>query len=131
MIDWLIYPTELGEEPKTIDLVGTYEENEEIFYVYKFTSDNTKCYIGGLVGASYGDTYLNNCYNEGNITGGGYEIGGLIGYISPTYSSEEHYIIINNCHNSGNLIGNGSNVEYYGGCVGWITASGDIYLYNS
>lgn len=55
MIDWLIYPTELGEEPKTIELVGTYEENEEIFYVYKFTSDKERFAVNGeMVGVTGG-----------------------------------------------------------------------------
>ncbi len=54
MIDWLIYPTELGEEPKEIELVGTFEEDNEIFYVYKFSSDKesfaSKGYMVGITG---------------------------------------------------------------------------------
>lgn len=37
MIDWLRYPTELGEIPNTIEMLGNFEENDEIFFIYKFT----------------------------------------------------------------------------------------------
>ena len=39
MVNWLIYPTELGEIPNMIELVGTYEEQNEQFYVFHFTSN--------------------------------------------------------------------------------------------
>ena len=86
--------------------------------------------IGCLVGYSYGDIYLNNCYNEGNISGK-YEVGGLIGQISQGNSGEGHYVIINNCHNSGNLVINAQYANYCGGCVGYLSSSSDLYIYNT
>ena len=93
------------------------------------STDNGPCYTAGLIGTSYGDTYVNNCYNEGNIIGGKYEASGLIGQIYNTNSGDDHYVIVNNCYNVGNIIGT-DYAEYYGGCVGMITASCDIYMYN-
>ena len=39
MVDWLTYPTELGKVPDSINLIGSIEKEDLIFYIYKFTSD--------------------------------------------------------------------------------------------
>ena len=36
---WLLYPTELGEEPKTLEFLDSFEQDGYRFYIYKFTSD--------------------------------------------------------------------------------------------
>lgn len=52
MINWLKYPTELGEEPDNIGLLGTLDLNDEIVYVYKFKSHifKDKGYMVGISG---------------------------------------------------------------------------------
>ena len=42
MIEWLKYPTELGEEPEQIELVDTIEKENTIFYIYKFRAKSGK-----------------------------------------------------------------------------------------
>lgn len=42
MIDWLIYPTELGEAPEKIELVDTLEKENIVYYIYKFTARSGK-----------------------------------------------------------------------------------------
>lgn len=39
MVDWLLYPTELGVMPQIIELLGVITRYENDFYVYKFTTD--------------------------------------------------------------------------------------------
>jgi len=36
---WLLYPTELGEEPKTLVFLDSFEQEGYRFYIYKYTSD--------------------------------------------------------------------------------------------
>ncbi|MBO5349354.1 MAG: hypothetical protein J6A89_06010 [Clostridia bacterium] len=52
MINWLEYPTELGEEPDDIELLGTLDLNGEIVYIYKFKSHifDDKGYMIGISG---------------------------------------------------------------------------------
>lgn len=38
LIDWLKYPTELGENPEKIEYVDCLEEDNIIYYIYKFTA---------------------------------------------------------------------------------------------
>ena len=40
MINWLVYPTELGEEPLSISFVDILEVGNYIYYIYKFTAKN-------------------------------------------------------------------------------------------
>lgn len=60
MIDWLKYPTELGESPKTIKMIATIEKENLIFYIYAFTSDKFKD-KGEMIG-------LSGAFVKGNIT---------------------------------------------------------------
>ena len=53
MIDWLVYPTELGKAPDTIELVDVIEKNDIEFYIYKFSSDVFKD-RGDMIGISGG-----------------------------------------------------------------------------
>lgn len=54
MINWLLYPTELGEEPDSIEFVDILEEDNIIYYIYKFTAKNgplqDKGYMIGVSG---------------------------------------------------------------------------------
>ncbi len=36
MIRWLVYPTELGELPEEIELLGKAEKKKEIYYIFKY-----------------------------------------------------------------------------------------------
>ena len=36
MIEWLMYPTELGKIPDEIECIGTIEEKDVIYYIYQF-----------------------------------------------------------------------------------------------
>ena len=38
MIDWLAYPSELGDLPTTIELVDILEKEKLEYYIYKFTA---------------------------------------------------------------------------------------------
>jgi len=40
MIRWLLYPTELGELPAEIELIGTVKKAKELYYVYRFRADD-------------------------------------------------------------------------------------------
>lgn len=69
MIDWLIYPTELGQEPNTIELAGTFEEDDEIFYVYKFTSEQDSFAQNGvMVGVTGGYSKDKNSLENSGFT---------------------------------------------------------------
>lgn len=54
MINWLLYPTELGEEPDSIEFVDILEDCDIIYYIYKFTAKNgplsDKGYMIGVSG---------------------------------------------------------------------------------
>lgn len=64
MIDWLKYPTELGEKPNTIKMIGTIEKEDLIFYIYAFTSKNEKFKDKGeMIG-------LSGAFVKDNITTG-------------------------------------------------------------
>ena len=51
MINWLKYPTELGQEPDEIQLLGNIEIDNEIVYIYKFKSEIFKD-KGEMIGIS-------------------------------------------------------------------------------
>lgn len=40
MIEWLEYPTELGDSLEKIEFVDTYEKDGYVYYIYKFTSNS-------------------------------------------------------------------------------------------
>lgn len=62
MIDWLIYPTELGENPENIELVDTLEKENIVYYIYKFTAKNGKLKEHGeMIGLAGG-------FKKGKIT---------------------------------------------------------------
>ena len=68
MVNWLLYPTELGEIPKEIELIDTYEEEGEQFYIFQFTSNlDTFKKNGKMIGVSggYPKQELPTAYNSG------------------------------------------------------------------
>lgn len=52
MINWLVYPTELGKEPDEIELLGELDYNNYIYYIFKFKSNDfrIKDYMLGISG---------------------------------------------------------------------------------
>lgn len=42
LVHWLMHPAEIGDLPDKIEFVQTFEKNDEIFYVFKFTSNKEK-----------------------------------------------------------------------------------------
>lgn len=83
--------------------------------------------VGGLVGETGTLTYMNECYNEGNIDAGSdedtcYQIGGLIG------QTNSPVVVINKCYNKGSI--SVQNAYYIGGLIGEISAS-NAYVYDS
>ncbi len=40
MVQWLMYPTELGKKPDKIELLGTATKKKETYYIYKYMSDS-------------------------------------------------------------------------------------------
>jgi len=69
-------------------------------------SGNTEINIGGLIGNCGTSTAINKCYSTANVTGGGNNVGGLVGYIVASN--------INNCYTTGNVSGG----TMVGGLVG-------------
>lgn len=53
MIKWLIYPTELGDYPDTIDLLGSFVYNNTRCYAYKFSKNGFKIQ-GEMLGVAGG-----------------------------------------------------------------------------
>lgn len=53
MIKWLLYPTELGDYPDTIELLGSFVYNNTKCYAYKFSKDDFKIQ-GEMLGVSGG-----------------------------------------------------------------------------
>lgn len=93
--------------------------------------------VGGIVGTSTDSSSnklkIQYCYNEGNVTGAGSIVGGIIGDINANLSS----FTLNYCYNIGNIIakaGNKSNNCYAGGIVGSTSSSSNViimYCYNT
>ena len=40
MVNWLVYPTELGKAPDEIEYLGNVEVKKEIFHIFRFRSDS-------------------------------------------------------------------------------------------
>lgn len=59
MVDWLKYPTELNDEPADITFVDTIENENIIYYIFKFTAKEgalkEKGYMIGVSGGFYKD----------------------------------------------------------------------------
>ena len=76
--------------------------------------------IGGLIGEVHNSNYsyinINHCYASGNVTGGEYYSGGLIGYQHKETENDyyNHYITTQNCYATGSVSGH----YYVGGLVG-------------
>ena len=62
--------------------------------------------VGGLVGLSYNNGRISNCYSTGSITGA-YDVGGLVGDNDP-------YAVVNNCYSIGSVNG----TSLVGGLIG-------------
>lgn len=79
--------------------------------------------VGGLVGCldSYGDGYIRESFNTGDITGTAY-VGGIVGYL---YSFPE----ISNTFNTGTVTGIGVTASGLGGFIG--TVDTDVEISNS
>lgn len=54
MIEWLIYPAELGQLPTDIKIIDTIEKDDLVYYLFKFSTDlekfREKGYMIGVVG---------------------------------------------------------------------------------
>lgn len=89
-----------------------------------FTRKSTLCYAGGITGSSQKNGNIDNCYNIGNITGTGTNVGEIIGLA--TENSQLY-----NSYSSGNITASSNSG---GGIVGYnqsITISNCYYLVNS
>ena len=72
-------------------------------------------YVGGIAGyASLGKNYVEKCYNTGNINCKGNYAGGIIAYLSGSYSTS-YDRAITKCYNTGNINSSGN---YVGGLAG-------------
>ena len=94
---------------------------------------NGNNYVGGILGynsnnrsdygTSYGSIRFIYCENEGNVTGSGNNVAGIVGEAAP-----EH---LTNCKNSGDITGSG----HVAGIMGWRTHYGyfecDYFLANN
>ena len=40
MVQWLVYPTELGKMPCSIELLGTIDVKKELYHIFKYKSDS-------------------------------------------------------------------------------------------
>lgn len=83
-------------------------------------------YIGGVAGVLLEEGVINNCWNEvplsGKITGGMYNIGGIVG--------KSQSGSISNCYSLGNVSGSGTNTSNLpcaiGGIIGWLYDSASL-----
>ena len=94
--------------------------------------------VGGILGLSFdaGNSagpaykYIDNCVNEGNVTGGPYRIGGILGYSFSRYVGRT---VVRNCANHGTVTGtrdvNGGTVV--GGIAGGVGANSASYRTSS
>ena len=71
MVNWLVYPTELGKEPDDIEYLGNVEVKKEIYHIFRFRSDSDNLPENNknvwLIGWSNGEggTFSNfNLYSE-------------------------------------------------------------------
>ena len=72
-------------------------------------------YVGGIAGhASLSKNYVEKCYNTGNINCTGNYAGGIIAYLSGSYSTS-YDRAITKCYNTGNINSSGN---YVGGLAG-------------
>ena len=92
---------------ETRDVNSVFECKMEECVNYGTISGNGNA-SGGLVGASYGKTVINNCYNIGHISSGA-NVGGILG----EFNSNGEKLTISNCYSLGTLQGN-----QIGGIVG-------------
>ena len=73
--------------------------------------------VGGITGTNYKYSIIENCYNEGIITGVGEYQGGIVG---------NNYYILQSCENKGEVKNiSTTNANYIGGIVGY--SIGSIY----
>ena len=73
------------------------------------TGNQYSSYVGGISGKLINRSGVNNSYSKHIISGNGYIIGGLIGYMDTSY--------INNSYSVGSIVINNSN-SYSGGLIG-------------
>lgn len=54
MVDWLIYPTELGRVPDAIELMNVFDTEEEEYYLFRFKCDSVEAFEedGWMAGVS-------------------------------------------------------------------------------
>lgn len=62
MVDWLVYPTELGRVPDKIELMNVFDEGDQEYYLFRFKCDSKKDWekVGWLAGLS-GPFSKHNC----------------------------------------------------------------------
>lgn len=105
---------------QSISGIGGCSENGSIMACtnYGRIVGNSTNYVGGISGGIYG--IVENCSNEGEISGSGISVGGIVGDMY-------HGATIQNCTNIGTITNDGNNEQttYYGGIVGWIRANFD------
>jgi hypothetical protein len=69
MVDWLLYPTELGKMPTEIELLGTISRGGHDFFAFKFTTDLEKLGSRGwMLGICGG-------FEQGKLTSGNQSTG--------------------------------------------------------
>ena len=90
-----------GSESKKTYIIGCYNIGE--------VSAPASQYVGGVLGHYNTYTYLDSCYNTGNVSGG-YCVGGIVGQIGNSTTT------IDNCWNAGEITGASTAV---GGLIGY------------
>lgn len=66
---------------------------------------STDAYLGGLIGAARGMTYVMGCYNLGKVAGAKGHVGGIIGVF---YTGQEGSCAFSSCYNVGKVTGKSS-----------------------
>lgn len=83
-------------------------------------------YVGGIVGNIYEQneyiSYIDKCYNTGNVTSSGQYVGGITGWAQKGTAAS---LSISNCYNTGAVKNNSTNSGYYaGGICGYVGDAG-------
>ena len=106
-------------------LIG-YEGSSDLFISNSYsmatiTAGAGGSYVGGFIGQIGGSGIINNCYATGNITSGGFRLGGFVGEL---YAGS---LAISECYATGNVEST-TPVNYVGGFVGYLRQTGTVTI---
>lgn len=99
----------LGCAPGVRQGNGTYANSVQIIRCGNEASITAAQYVGGILGYTWAETRLDNCYNTGNIYGEA-DVGGIAGYLQSAWGTTG----VQNCYNTGRVAGG----DRVGGIVG-------------